>query len=411
MPNAAVNFRRACLAASLLGLPLAGVPGTAAAQVTGLYIGAAAGPLFQRNVTNNREPTGRYTEPQPNQPADQNIIGRGVQANFTTGVVGLGNIGYGFGNGLRAELEANYRGPGLEGFRLYQAGSYSNGWTSRTGDFRTYGLIANAYYDFDTNFFPENWRFFQPYVGVGVGYGWAQLRNIRASYSQNGQASNLVSLAEGTSGNLAYQFIVGAAFPIDSVLDGLAVTAEARYYGMLDARYRADVNAVNSTTQGNTVTTSYYRLSSGKLNLDVRSTSLLLGLRLALDQPARAGGVAANLPAGWTAPALPPVQARTYTVFFANNSAVLDASARRTVAEAVQSIRTIPTTSLELAGRADGTGQVARNQRLSEQRVANVAAELVRMGVPADRIARVALGAAGEAGANAQSRRVDIVLR
>jgi outer membrane protein OmpA-like peptidoglycan-associated protein len=262
----------------------------------------------------------------------------------------------------------------------------------------------------DPNYFPESARFIQPYFGVGIGFAQLALQDARPREPNRNQNQEQTSYLESdiskSGGNLAYQGIVGAAFAIDSVLPGLAITAEYRYFGMLGAPLTARVFQVNANpgqaVQRRTASTDSFRPA-------LSASSILVGLRYAFDA-AEAAAPVANLPVGWSAPAPAPA-ARTYMVFFANNSAALDAAARQVVAEAVQSARTVPTTAIQLMGHADGTGRGPLNQQLSNDRVRNVTAELVRLGVPRNAIAGTGTGAAGSSGADPQARRVDIVLR
>ena len=401
-----MQFRQVLLAATMLGLPLLAASGEARAQVNGLYIGTAAGGNFASAATTKNHPVGRYS-----QEANATTFGSGFQGNFGTGFAGLVNMGYGFGNGFRAELEGFYRSNGVSNVLMYTGKVGQGNLGSTVGTLRNYGFMINAYYDVDPNFFPESARFFQPYVGVGLGYGYAQLQGVRArdsnNQNQNQNQTNYLEADTGKGGgNLAYQGIVGAAFAVDSLMPGLAVTAEYRYYGMLGVPLQARVTQVtNNSGQGTerrTASTDSFRPSFG-------GSSVLLGLRLALDAN-NAPAAAPNLPVGWSAPAPAPA-ARTYMVFFANNSAALDMAARQVVAEAVQSARTVPTTSIQLMGHADGTGRGPRNQQLSDQRVQSVTAELARLGVPRNAISGAGTGAAGASGANPQARRVDITLR
>jgi outer membrane protein OmpA-like peptidoglycan-associated protein len=276
-----------------------------------------------------------------------------------------------------------------------------------TGDQRSYGVMANVYYDFDLAAFSpglNNW--IQPYVGFGAGYASVSYRGFRVLLGN----SSLQASMNGTGNVLAYQGIVGAAFPI-GFLPGLSLTAEARYYATTQPAFSGSVQTVPQQNQNqNGQQQQPFTLSQFRGHVDVRATSLLLGVRYNFDAPApaAAGG---NLPVGWSVPAL-PAAARTYVVYFANDSAALDAVARQTIAESVQGARAAQASSLELVGRADATGNPQRNQRLATQRSENVAMELVRLGVPRGAIRTLAVGQNGEPpGVNAQARRVDIVLR
>src|SRR4051812_2632342 len=78
-----MNLKKALLAATVLALPVA----AQAQPVSGLYVGAGAGLNFHQDAKGNNGRI-RFDD---------------------VGGVGLASIGWGFGNGLRAEVEGNYR--------------------------------------------------------------------------------------------------------------------------------------------------------------------------------------------------------------------------------------------------------------------------------------------------------------
>jgi outer membrane protein OmpA-like peptidoglycan-associated protein len=104
-------------------------------------------------------------------------------------------------------------------------------------------------------------------------------------------------------------------------------------------------------------------------------------------------------------------------VFFDWDRADLSERARQIVAEAAQNTTRVQYTRIEVSGHADRTGSAEYNQRLSLRRAQNVAAELVRLGVPQSAIDVTAFGysrllvptAAGVR--EPQNRRVEIVLQ
>src|SRR5208283_4319955 len=67
----------------------------------------------------------------------------GSRIQGAPGWVALGSAGYGFGNGLRLELEGNYRQSDFNKLTGTPAP------TSTGGQFRTYGVMANAMFDLD----------------------------------------------------------------------------------------------------------------------------------------------------------------------------------------------------------------------------------------------------------------------
>ncbi len=169
-----MQLRKILLAASLLALPA-----TLHAQpITGVYVGAGVG---------------------VNQLLDMNVKGvPGAKITSDVGVAAVGSVGYGFGNGLRVELEGNYRN---QHGRAKPAGA--------SGTIETYGAMLNALYDFDMGGIA-------PYVGAGIGAQWMTISN-------GGGSSDVAPAAQG---------IVGVAIPVG--MPGLAVTAEARVLGWLD---------------------------------------------------------------------------------------------------------------------------------------------------------------------------------
>ena len=126
-------------------------------------------------------------------------------------------VGRGFGHGLRVEVEGDYRANNITG----EAGV--GGEDSGTGTERKFGVMANGLYDF-------NLSRIKPYVGGGIG---AQFVHEPDASSVSGPVS--VAVVGQTKGSFAYQAIVGAAFPIQSVR-GLSITAEYRYLGLAGTR-------------------------------------------------------------------------------------------------------------------------------------------------------------------------------
>jgi outer membrane protein OmpA-like peptidoglycan-associated protein len=274
------------------------------------------------------------------------------------GFVGLASVGYGFGNGLRLELEGNYRNATS---KVSHAQPGCNGCLH--GSNEQYGPMVNLLYDFDLG-----WGNVMPYVGLGVGAQWMHIN------------------AAGTSEvSGAAQGIVGVAIPVG--MPGLAVTAEARALGWFA---NADFGR------------------GGKLNAPV-NVSGLIGLRYAFGAPAPV-----------EAPAPVPAareEARTYLVFFDWDKSDLTARARQIIADAASASQRLAVTRIEVAGHADRSGTPQYNQGLSMRRAQTVAAELVRLGVKRDAIAISAFGdtrplvptAAGVR--EPQNRRVEIVLK
>jgi opacity protein-like surface antigen len=145
-----MSLKKALLAATMLALPLA----AQAQPINGLYVGAGAGVnyLQESDIELSRSFGGTTAS-------------RSGSAEFNYGYVGVLSLGYGFGNGVRAEIEGSYREnevDSVSGFPGLARPLRSDGTA------RSYGIMANALYDFDLG--PG--AFVMPYVGVGAGYIW-----------------------------------------------------------------------------------------------------------------------------------------------------------------------------------------------------------------------------------------------
>lgn len=343
-----MSLKKALLAATVLSLPIA----AQAQPVTGIYVGAGAGVNFLQSAKDS-----------------------GVEIDASTGFVGVLSVGYGFGNGLRLELEGNYRQNDGDRVDIRSGGVTTRG--NLSGSLRSYGAMVNAIYEFSLG--PV-----QPYIGAGIGYIW-QDADLRTRI-----AGARVAI-DDTEGAFAFQGILGAAFPIAAV-PGLAITAEYRFLG----------------TTGHELNTSVNGVRAGRFEHDNYNHSILAGIRYNFGQAAPAP----------VAPVSPPPQvARTYLVFFDWDRADLTDRARQIIAEAAAAAPSVNTTRIEVAGHADRSGSPQYNQRLSERRANNVAAELVRRGIARNLIAISAFGETrplvptADGVREPQNRRVEIVLR
>ena len=380
------GLRSALLAATILA-----VPGTVFAQpIQGLYIGAGAGGNFlqQERVL-----------------ASPGLGERSRQLTTNVGGVGVGSIGYGFGNGLRVEIEGDIRhnrvrriSTGLNAF----GPNGPNTPVASGGDQYSYGGMANVLFDMDIGL---NWLY--PYFGLGAGIADTNLSGVH-SY---GVAGNTYRESDrGSSTNFAYQGIFGLSFPLAAV-PGLSLTTEYRFYGVLDApSFRGSNNLVGVfATPGGAASSFGQRRGNFNLNSDYNH-SLLLGVRYAFN-------TAPPVIAEPATPAPAVVPSRTYLVFFDWDRADLTDRARQIIREAAQASTRTQTTRIEVQGNADLSGTHAYNQRLSLRRAQTVAAELVRDGVPRTAIDIQAFGDSNPLVATApgvrepQNRRVAIVLR
>ena len=275
---------------------------------------------------------------------------------------------------------------------------------ARTGGFqRQYGVMGNAFYDFDPGFLGIGPSYVQPYVGVGAGYVWTDFRNIRGVSGAAGVPAGTQFFSNKSDGSFAYQGIAGIATPFTWLgVPGLTLTAEYRFFGILGADLE-----VSTRTAGNQL------LQNAKLDVDKYNHSVMLGVRYAFLQPPPAPAPVA--PAPVVAPAQAP--ARTYLVFFDFNRADLTARAREIIGEAAQNARRAQSTRIEVAGHADRSGSPQYNQRLSQRRAEAVASELVARGISRNEIGVSAFGESrplvptADGVREPQNRRVEIVLR
>ncbi len=393
-----MKLRSALLAATVLAAPVA----AKAEAINGLYIGAGAGVNFLQD-----EGVNGVAYPQQNSRFFPNLRSIGNNANLRSdaGFMGIVSVGYGLGNGLRLEVEGDYR---QNKFNSLSGVVNSNGSRSSLnagGDERKYGGMLNVLYDFDPNvlglgFFPAA---ITPYVGLGVGYMYDQQQNARFYGNSGpvfGQPNGFNSLFRTNQGqgSFAYQAIIGAAFPIAQV-PGLSVTTEYRFMGL------AEANSFNyQYFAPGTSTRAKVRIGSN----DDLNHSILVGLRYAFN---------AAPPPPPPAPIPQQATARTYLVFFDWDRADLTDRARQIIAEAAQATQRVQTTRIEVNGYTDKSGTARYNAGLSVRRAQNVAAELVRQGVPRQAITVQGFGESNPLVPTAdgvrepQNRRVQIILR
>ena len=214
-----------------------------------------------------------------------------------------------------------------------------------------------------------------PYVGLGIGAVYAQDQNTRFTGSAGpfpGAPGGLATRLRSNDGDVtfAYQAIIGASLPIPQV-PGLSATLEYRFMGVGDDRhYNYQYFATPTTAFPAGIATRAKVTMSDDYN-----HSVLVGLRYAFNAaPPPVVGVA------------PPVAqqgvARTYLVFFDWDRADLTDRARQIIAQAAQATTQTQVTRIEVTGNTDTTGTARYNLGLSQRRAQNVAAELVRLGVP-----------------------------
>ena len=344
-----------------------GVAVSARAQpVSGPYVSLGAGVNFLQDETLGTMvlagvPTSRFSG----------------KTSFNPGFVGVAGLGWGFGNGIRAEIEGNYRSNTVNHFPNA---------TASGGTEQKYGAMVNLLYDFDLGL-PIT-----PYLGVGVGEQTVDWRNGQIS------APNTFVRLQHPFLDVAYQGILGASYNLP--IPGLALTAEYRFLAHPD----------HIVVYGQYFAPGQDKPAEAHFN-DEYNHSLLFGLRYAFN--AAPPAIIPSAPLATPAPA----PARTYLVFFDWDRADLTDRARQIIAEAAQASTRVQVTRIEVDGYTDRSGTVAYNQGLSVRRAQTVSAELVRLGVPREAITIQGFGEShplvptADGVREPQNRRVEIILR
>jgi outer membrane protein OmpA-like peptidoglycan-associated protein len=370
-----MQLRSALLLASVLAVPAAAT----AQPITGPYVSLGAGAsIFQdQSIRNLIAPNYGFVDPNAG------------HISYDVYVGGQGSIGWGFGNGFRAELSGVYDRAKAKDLSGYSAAGYAD----------ETGIFANVVYDFDLT--PFGVPGLAPYVGVGGGYEIEHLDGPRA-FSPLGNYLEL----EGTKGTGALDALVGVAYNIPS-FPGLALTAEYRFTAAPGSVEQGGVLQFAGATGA-----SYTR---EKLNDGLFGHLGMVGLRYALWQPPAPPPPAPPATVLAPPPAVTPV--RTYLVFFDWDRADLTVRAKQIVAEAASASTHVQTTQIEVNGYTDLSGTVAYNDRLSVRRAKSVEAELIRDGVPAGEISIHGYGESNPLVPTApgvrepQNRRVEIILK
>jgi OmpA-OmpF porin, OOP family len=368
-----MRLRSALLAATILAAPV-----TVLAQpIDGLYVGAGAGVnyLEDQKIKDIVAPTG--------------VIATNTKARSEIGFVTLGSVGWGLGNGLRFELEGNYRQNKER--KIYDTRIP----TAAGGNSETFGGMVNALYDFDLS--PFGIDFVQPYVGAGVGYAWQDLHGVRFNSYPN--PATYRGFVRGTEGDFAAQGIAGFAIPVPPI-PGLAITAEYRAFAKIGSdKYNGTLETPLAPAG------APIRVKVG----DEVNHSGLIGLRYAFFTPVPPP------PPVVTPPPVPPT--RSYLVFFDWDKATLTARARQIIREAADASTHVQYTRIEVSGYTDTSGTPQYNQGLSVRRAEAVAAELVRDGVPRNVITIQGFGEThllvptGPGVREPQNRRVEIIIQ
>jgi OOP family OmpA-OmpF porin len=299
-----------------------------------------------------------------------------ASGNFTwnPGFTVMGGVGYGFGDGLRVEIDGDLLRTTAD------KANGTNGDMNVKGVEKNYGGMANLFYDI-----PVSWPV-TPFVGAGAGYQFVDYHQY---------LGNSVERVFGSRGSFAYDLIVGISYPIAAV-PGLAITAEYRFMQLTQNR-----NYLGNGSQGVV-----------KLGTEI-SNSFLVGLRYQLFQPP--APAPAPTPAPVAAPA--PAPAKSYLVFFDWDKYSLTPRALDIISQAASDSKSQSTTTIGVSGYTDTSGTPDYNQGLSQRRATAVANQLVADGVAASEIETHAFGEThllvptGPGVREPQNRRVEIVLQ
>ena len=364
-----MKFRTSLMAATMLALPAL----AQAQPVSGIYIGAGAGGSWRDKISER--------------------AANGTQLSVSTeaGFIGVASVGYAFRNGIRLELEGNYRSYAV-GTSVVTLPNGAQG-SSSSGRISTYGGMANILYDFNLASFGV--PYISPYIGAGIGFGVNEVSRISGRTSAG--ALLTTHNASADNGSFAYQAIAGLSFGLAQYVPGLALTLEYRYYATTSSELQL------TSSNGTTVTRTNYTPND-------TNHSALLGLRYTF------GVTPPPPPAPMPAPVVQQV-ARTYLVFFDWNRADLTDRARQILADAAAARTSVRSTRIEVSGHADRSGSDVYNQALSMRRAEAVAAELTRRGVPRSEMVIQAFGESrplvptADGVREPQNRRVEIVLK
>ena len=187
-----MRFHRILLATTMLALPLA----VQAQPVTGLYVAGGAGANWRSSTSDTLN--GLVFRPSGTIISDGNRL----HIDHSVGWVALGSLGWGFGNGLRVEVEGSYRTNRMDSGRWDFFGTLPGPLTNRSGGVSTAAVMANLFYDLRLG--PV-----MPYVGAGIGYGWMRFDHVGGNVNTI-TPGDQVRVA-GSEGRFAYQAIAGLA--------------------------------------------------------------------------------------------------------------------------------------------------------------------------------------------------------
>src|SRR5580658_667895 len=347
------------LAAAML---LATVSAAALADpTTGPYGSVAAGPSFVEAITPSE---------QPGETSDV-----ATTTSFKTGFRTTAALGWGWGNGVRTEIEVGYG-----------ADDISTGFISNNGRLSQFTVLGNALYDFDTG---TPWT---PHIGAGIGIGADRISG--ATFPVGIQPIDVYSHV------FTYQAIAGVEY---AIAPQLLLGLDYRYIGSSDL----------------TVSPGSIPAAPHSANFDIDSHNVLLTLRIDFGSPPPPPAPVVVPPAPLPPPPPPPVveAQRSFQVFFDFNKSDITAAAAKVIQAASDNVNAGHVTRIVVTGHTDTVGSAQYNQGLSERRAAAVKKQLIADGVAAGGISTIGVGKTGllvptaDGVREAQNRRAEIVLQ
>jgi outer membrane protein OmpA-like peptidoglycan-associated protein len=319
----------------------------------GFYIGGAAGANIEED---NRFRNG----------------GGNSTDSYDLGYAGTLDFGYGFGNGLRLEIEPGYRNNAVDRVNGRPADSRM----------QTATFMGNVLYDLYQVQTP--WIPLTPHVGAGIGYAHVWDRSVSPS-------GNNVS---GDTDRLAFQAIGGLDY---SLTANQKVGVDYRYLVVHDA--------------------SFPTVAGGSAHAgDLDNHTFLATYRYEFNTPPAPPPPPVQ-PAAVTPPPPPPPAAHPYEVYFEFDRAVLTSDARQVVQQAAQNALQGNATQIVATGHTDTVGTDSYNLALSKRRATAVRAELIHDGVSSNLIQTSGVGENDLAVPTAQNvneprnRRVEITVQ
>ena len=301
----------------------------AAPEPVGPYLGAGIGAQYLQNLSASGPFSGE------------------AKLKYHWGAVGLGSIGYAFGNGLRAEVELGYRHNEAKSIEVPSGATLPSSLDVKTNAGAT-SYMVNGLYDFHL---APSWS---ANIGAGVGAATIRVNNLghTTPFAYQAMTGIEYAIAPQTRLGLEYKFLGTDRLNIG---DSALITSHAHYYdhaALLTLRYSFGAPPARPATY--------------------------------VPPP--------PMPVPGAGATRPPPFSRNFEVYFASGSAVLNRDAKATVDQAAAAAKDNAPTHIAIGGHTDTTGSQAYNQKLSERRADAVRKELIAQGVSPDDIGTTGYG-------------------